>query len=107
MLSKKNRLNRLEIERLKTKSNDILQGKIFGLIFQKSKGERKFGLIVSNKIASKASKRNEIKRLFFRAIHEKLFDQEGKFLFLAKKHCLVASLEEFEREMENFKSKLS
>lgn len=107
MLSKENRLSRREIEELKAKKTAILQGEFFGLIFQKQKGAKGFALIVSNKIASRAVKRNQIRRLFFRAIQGSLLNEEGKFLFLAKKSCLSASLGEFEEEMRNFRSRIT
>lgn len=139
MLSKENRLSRIEIEELKAKKIVLLQGRFFGLIFQKQKGVSKFALIVSNKISNKATIRNKIKRLFFKAVENKLlrsklaqypvkagkfdslspnpplsdtasrnkfFGKEGKFLFLAKKSCLPANLEDFEEEVESFKSRL-
>lgn len=102
MLSKKNRLGRREIEELKASKTGVLQGKFFGLIFQEQKGKKAFALIISNKIAPGAVRRNEIKRLFFKAVEENFPDKEGKFLFLAKKSCLISNLEEFKKEMVAF-----
>lgn len=104
MLPKKNRLNRTEIEGLKSQKKNILQGKFFGLVFQKNTGEKKSALIVSKRIVSKATRRNKIKRLLFKAIEKNLFDIEGNFLFLAKKNCLNGKLEDFEEEMIFFKN---
>ena len=102
MLSKKNRLNRGEIEELKAKKTRVFQGKFFGLVFKKQTGRKAFALIISNKVAPGAVKRNRIRRLFFKAVQEGFPDKEGKFLFLAKKSCLVADLEDFKEEMRNF-----
>jgi len=106
MLSKKNRLNRLELEQLKDRKKEIIQGRHLGLIYQKVSGEKKFALIISNKISKKATIRNKIKRLFYKALTKELSDFEGKFLFLAKKNCLMAKLEDFEKEIEEFRNKL-
>ena len=106
MLLKKFRLQRREIEDLKSSHKEIAQGKYFGLIYQKNLGERKFALIISNKISKKATIRNKIKRLFYKALTKELPDFEGKFLFLAKKNCLMAKLEDFEKEIEEFRNKL-
>lgn len=102
VLSKKNRLNRKEIDELKSQKNRVIQGKFFGLIFQKEAGENAFALIISNKVVPGAVKRNRVRRLFFRAIEESFPHKEGKFLFLAKKTCLAASLPELKGEMINF-----
>ena len=102
MLSKKNRLNRKEIDELKSQKNRIIQGKFFGLICQKAAGKNAFALIVSNKVVPGAVKRNKVRRLFFKAVEESFPHKEGKFLFLAKKSCLVASLPELKEEMVNF-----
>ena len=102
MLSKKNRLSRREIEELKAKKTGVLQGKFFGLVFKKQTRRKAFALIISNKVAPGAVKRNRIRRLFFKAVQESFPDKEGKFLFLAKKGCLTANLEEFRGEMLSF-----
>lgn len=102
MLSKKNRLSRKEIEELKSQKNRVIQGRFFGLIFKKEAGKNAFALIISNKVVSGAVKRNRIRRLFFKSIEESFPYKEGKFLFLAKKTCLAASLPEFKEEMINF-----
>ncbi len=99
-------MTRREIEGLKGNNRRILQGKFFGLIFQKSAGENKFALIVSNKIAAKAFKRNKIKRLFFEAVRNGFLNEEGKYLFLAKKPSAEASLDDLKWELEEFRRKL-
>ncbi len=104
MLPKKNRLNRTEIEGLKSQKRNILQGRFFGLVFQKITGEKKFALIISKRTVSKATQRNKIKRLLFKAIKVNLFDIEGNFLFLAKKNCINGKSEDFEKEMIFFKN---
>lgn len=106
MLPKKFRLQRREIEELKSLRNKIIQGSFFGLIYQKLPSERKFALIISNKISNKATVRNKIKRLFYRVLEKEQLSLEGKFLFLAKKSCLTANLEDFEAEVKSFKSRL-
>ena len=53
MLPKRNRLNKKEIAFLKEKQHEVLQGNFFGLIFTPN-SEKKFGLIISAKIAKKA-----------------------------------------------------
>ena len=106
MLSKKFRLKREEIEGLKReRKNKILQGKFFGLIYQEGEG-KKFALILSNKLCHKATERNRIKRLFYRAIERKPFNKEGKFLFLAKRGSLESNLADFEKELTFLSSKL-
>lgn len=102
MLSKKNRLGRREIEELKASKTGVLQGKFFGLIFQKQDKRKAFALIISNKVAPGAVKRNRIRRLFFKAVEESFPNKEGRFLFLAKKSCLISNLEEFKKEMVAF-----
>ncbi|MCL5090957.1 MAG: ribonuclease P protein component [Patescibacteria group bacterium] len=97
MLPKKNRLTRKEILKLKGK-REILQFRFWGLIYSPAKG-RKFGLIISQKVAPKAVERNRVKRLLYRAIEEG-FPNFGFFLFLAKKTILTASLEELKKELE-------
>lgn len=104
MLAKNKRLNRQEIAFLKDlgRKEKIIQGSFFGLVFQKTNQSSKFGVIISNKISSRAVERNRIKRLLYQAIGNKMADDTGLFLFLAKKPCLEASLESFEKELENF-----
>lgn len=103
MLPKKNRLNRQEIEKLKRERKRVVQGRFFGLVYQPTESLGKFGLIIPNKIVAKATKRNSIKRLLYRAVKEVLFENKGNFLFLAKKGCEQGNLEDFKREMEDFK----
>ena len=104
MLAKKKRLNRQEINLLKdpSRKNKIIQGSFFGLVFQENNKESKFGVIVSNKISSKAVERNRVKRLLYQAVKDKMADKTGLFLFLAKRSCLGADLESFKKELENF-----
>ncbi len=104
MLAKTWRLNRQEIMLLKdpSRKNKIVQGSFFGLIFQENSKKGKFGVIVSNKISSKAVERNRIRRLLYQAVKDKMMDKTGFFLFLAKKSCLGADLESFKKELENF-----
>ncbi|PIS14876.1 hypothetical protein COT64_00315 [Candidatus Shapirobacteria bacterium CG09_land_8_20_14_0_10_39_12] len=104
MLPKKNRLNRTEIEGLKSQKRNILQGRFFGLVFQKNPREKKFALIISKKTVAKATGRNKIKRLLYKSIENNLFNIEGKFLFLAKKNCVTGKSEDFEKEMIFFKN---
>jgi ribonuclease P protein component len=107
MLPRKHRLTRKEIVGLKGGKLRVIQGQFFGLIFQPQANERKFGLIISNKISPKAVERNRVKRMLFIAIEEKLLDKEGKFLFLAKKKSLTGTREDFLREVEGFKKRLT
>lgn len=108
MLPKKNRLTRKEISALKTGKNRVFQGQLFGLVFEKPKdqtginGEKKYGLIISNKISKKATQRNKIKRLLYRAIKKGFFVKPGKFLFLAKKSSIKATVLDLEKEVEKF-----
>ena len=107
MLSKEYRLNRREIEELKSKKGSVLQGRFFGLIFQAQKDERRFALIVSNKISKKAVVRNKIKRLFFQILQKGLTDfPQGKFLFLAKKYVAEADADALENELVYFGKQL-
>ncbi len=107
MLSKKYRLTRIEIEDLKRKKIPILQGKFFGLIFQKANQEKKFGIIISNKISKKATERNRIKRSFYSALEKTLFDLDGKFLFLVKKNCLYEGTEEIKNQLTEIRKCLT
>ena len=102
MFKKKEETRSVTIEELKAKKTGVLQGKFFGLVFKKQTRRKAFALIISNKVAPGAVKRNRIRRLFFKAVQEGFPDKEGKFLFLAKKSCLVADLEDFKEEMRNF-----
>jgi len=104
MLSKKFRLNRNEIEELKTKRHNILQGRFFALIFKETNLPGKFGLIISNKISPSSIRRNKIKRLLCQAIKNELSGSTGLFLFLAKKNSLNGALELFEEEMDDFRN---
>lgn len=106
MLAKKNRLSRKEIEAIKGKKLPITQGKFFGLIFQPVAAEKKFAVIISSRVSKKAVERNRIKRQLFEAIRKTLLDQEGWFLFLAKKSSLGKSTQDFEKELLFFKEKL-
>lgn len=106
MLPKRFHLKREEIEDLKKKKGTVLQGKFFGLIYNEGK-DRKFALILSNKLCRKATERNRIKRLFYRAVEQKPFSREGKFLFLAKRSCLDGDLVQFEKELMFLDSRLA
>lgn len=106
MLAKNNRLRRSEIEEIKRGSKFVLQGKFFGLIFKKQAGKNGFALIISNKVAAKASERNRIKRLLFKAIEKSLLDKEGRFLFLAKKTSIAGNLETFTNDLLLLREKL-
>jgi len=105
MLPKKNRLNKKEIAFLKEKQQKVLQGDFFGLIVSPS-SEKKFGLIISAKIAKKAVERNRVKRLLYRVIESNFWDKPGFFLFLAKKTCLLADSENLRKEVISFKEKI-
>lgn len=109
MLKKESRLSRVEIQTLKlsSKQNKVIQGKFFGLIYQKTNQPGKFGLIISNKVVAKAVERNKIKRLLYFAVNKNLSSSKGQFLFLAKRNCANASLEEFEKEMEFFQNNIA
>lgn len=108
MLPKKNRLNRKEVKELKARKNKILQGEFFGLIFESApeenilRSDSKFGVIISNSISKKATKRNKIKRRLFQTIEKKFFTKNGKFLFLAKRKCLEAGPAKLEEEIVKF-----
>lgn len=108
MLPKQNRLKREEIDGLKNRKTNLIQGKFFGLLFEKKKGLSKFGVIVSANISKKASDRNKIKRMFYSAIgREEKWQEQGSFLFLAKKNCLNAEKREIEQEIVFLANKLS
>jgi len=107
MLSRKYRLPRGEIEKLKSQKGRILQGNLFGLLFQKDSGESKFALIVSNKVVEKSTERNRIKRLFYQAVEKELLGINGKFLFLAKKKITTATPESLRTELLFFKKKVT
>lgn len=107
MLSKKYRLCREEIESLKSKKSPILQGELFGLIFQKDDSNSKFALIISNKVAKKSTERNRIKRLFFQEIRKVLFEEKGKFLFLAKKRIITATQKDIGEDLFFIKEKIA
>lgn len=105
MLPKKNRLTKKEIFLLKEKQYKVVQGEFFGLIFAPGL-EKKFGLIISAKIAKKAVERNRVKRLLYKVIESNFWDKPGFFLFLAKKSCLLADIEKLQREILSFKEKI-
>jgi len=100
VLSKKYRLTSEEIEELKSRATPVLQGKFFGLLVQTRPKEKKFSLIISNKVCQKATARNRVKRLFYQALEKHFSGLEGKFLFLAKKKVLEATREDFQKEIE-------
>lgn len=106
MLPKINRLTRKEIFVLKKEKPKILQGKFFGLSYLPKKDEQKFGLIISTKIAKKATQRNKIKRLLFLAIEKNLLSKKGWFLFLAKKPCAKADFPSLAEETAFFNEHL-
>ena len=106
MLSKKYRLTSEEIEELKSRATPVLQGKFFGLLVQTRPKEKKFSLIISNKVCQKATARNRVKRLFYQALEKHFSGLEGKFLFLAKKTSINGSFEDFKREVEEFRNKI-
>ncbi len=97
MLPKKQRLTRLEIEKLK-ESGQLFSGKFLGLIFQPFNFS-KFSLIISNKISPSAVIRNRFKRIFYKAIKEITFSKKGFYLFLAKKKLLHASKKEIKEDI--------
>jgi len=106
VLPKKNRLSRQEIEEIKKRRLAIFQSKSFGLASWKQKGEKKFALIISAKIAKKATERNKVRRRFFRAIEESFWKTEGRFLFLAKKPILNMDVEDLKKEIEYLEEKI-
>lgn len=108
MFKKENRLSRNEINELKKTSsqNNILQGRFLGLIYKKTDLQKKFGFIISNKIAPLAVERNRVKRMAFLSAGKIFTNENGLFLFLAKRTCIQASAPEMLQEMENFKSKV-
>lgn len=106
MLPKKNRLSFPEVNELKKSQTPLIQGRFFGLIFQKKPEDRKFGLIISTKVAPKAVSRNQVKRELFRAVGQVLPETRGWFLFLAKKTCLEAIGEDFNKELEFFRARI-
>jgi ribonuclease P protein component len=106
MLSRKRRLTRREITELKKSQTRPIQGEFFGLIYQPTTEESKFGLIISNKISKKATERNRVKRQLLAAAREKFLARPGKFLFLAKKRSLSGTREDFLKEMEEFEKKI-
>lgn len=101
MLPKKNRLTRKEINLLKSRKNQIFQGKFFGIIYKDS-DDFKVGVIISNKVVAKAVDRNKVKRSLYLAIESKITIKKGQILFLAKRNCLEAKKDDFEKEVENF-----
>lgn len=108
MVKKERRLNRTEIELLKKPSRETknLQGVFFGLIYKSGSEPARFGLIISKKISPKAVERNRVKRLLYRAIEKELLGEKGLFLFLAKRNSINGKLEEFVKEIEEFRNKL-
>lgn len=108
MLKKEKRLSRGEIQALKLSSNQnrIIQGRFFGLIYQKNTLPSQFGLIIPNKIVSQATKRNRIKRLLYLAIGDNADLTTGQFLFLAKRNCTEGGIKDFIKEVADFKDKI-
>jgi len=106
MLPKKNRLNKKEIVVLKKTNNNLLQGKNFSLIFKENPNVSKVALIVSNKISSKATLRNKLKRLFYKVFLSVFPKNKGEFLFLAKKSSLNAQLEDIKQDLLDFKKNI-
>lgn len=106
MLAGKNRLNKKEISELREEKLPVLQGKFLGLVFKPSE-EKKFSLIVSQKISKKAVARNKIKRVFYDTIKENFFDLNGMFLFLAKKNIIEAQKEDLVNDLESLRKIIS
>lgn len=106
MLPKTKRLNRIEIGEIKRNQNalKVLQGSYFGLVYQKTDSDGKFGVIISNKVLNKAVQRNKVKRLLYKVIEKKWLDRKGNFLFLAKKNCSTCTLAGIENEITFFES---
>jgi ribonuclease P protein component len=106
MLPKEGRLSRKEIDLLKQKNFPVVQGKLFGLIFLPA-AERKFGVIISAKVAKKAVDRNKIKRRLMAALRAQKPTElkSGWFLFLAKRTSNKAGFGEYLKEVEFLFSK--
>lgn len=103
MLKKSNRISKKsDFEKLR------LDGKMFGfsrffgvVILDKKDEELRFGVVVSKKISKRAVDRNKIRRRIMMVLGKNLnkFKKGQRILFLVKKEALVATVDDFEKEI--------
>jgi len=99
MLLKKNRLTRLEVEEIKRRRTNPISSQYFGLVKLQKVGEPKFAVLISNKTAKSAVVRNHIRRTVYNTIQPILNNQQGWYLFLAKKSIIDAKQDEVSKEI--------
>lgn len=103
MLKKINRIKKKrEFEAIRLEGR-IYQSALFGLVVKKDESkEKKFGVIVSKKIAKKAVDRNKIRRRLTEVVRKNLFAVEEGFsgIFLAKKKLVEAGIMDIEAEFK-------
>lgn len=104
MLPRKHRLSLRKNFQAKNLEERLIQGKYFGLkiIKQEARTEPRFAIIVSSKIAKKATQRNRIKRLLREAIRSILKDiKKGhNAVILTKKQAATANLSELKSSLK-------
>jgi ribonuclease P protein component len=108
MLPKKNRLSLRRNLQAQSLNERIVQGKYFGLriIRRDPSADPRFAIIVSSKVAKKATQRNSIKRLFCEAIRPLLKDLKMGYdvVLLTNRKATEASLSELQDSvMQSFK----
>ncbi len=68
---------------------------------KKSKGEPRFGFIVSKKISTKAHERNKVKRILREIVRKNIFRMKGRdYVIVAKSGILHAKHDMIEDELE-------
>lgn len=104
MLPKKYRLSlpkKPPITKLEKKQ--LIQGKYFGLLVtqQETDAESRFAIIISSKVAKKATQRNKVKRLLNEAVRKLLKDTKKGYdvVFLIKKNAVAANLNELQNSV--------
>lgn len=85
MLPKKHRITKKEDFYLILKKGERIKGEFFDLIVKPTNHPFRFGIIVSNKIAKKATVRNMIKRAVRELAREKLKKLKGDYVVVMKK----------------------
>lgn len=106
MLASENRLKGNDkIEEIK-RNGKVLQGKLFGLVYQKDNNDSalRFGFIVSTKISKLAVHRNRINRSLHEGVRRILstLPTGYNFVFLCKKSIEEKSTSEIINEVEQF-----
>mgnify|MGYP000610231213 CR=1 FL=1 len=108
MLPKKYRLKGEKVEEV-LKTGWRFKGNILNLYTKKKKtqGPSQIGIVVPQKVASKPTKRNRLKRQIREAVRKRLQEIRDNFqlLFMARKEIIGKTFKDIEKEIENLLQK--